>query len=231
MELKPSYPDEPLLGMFVGRTIRQLILFCDLCSFVGVDFGQVGLSSLEGVASSEARSELPLYDRSGSPEQFLAFARKWKANPIGSLAEAAYTYRVLDKAAVTPILEGPSTILDAIAECIAERFIRIELQRQPNSTIESHAVVSLYRASIVHCFQTFNHAVLGLQTSPHNTSGEQAQLPTLEQAHALIHALEANHPLLSEFLGYWYPLGDRQFYFFNSQFDYIADYSEFRRAQ
>jgi len=45
---------------------------------------------------------------------------------------------------------------------------------------------------------------------------------------AVIQMLENQHPLLSEFLGYWCPIGDRQAYFFNSQFDYIADYSEFQ---
>lgn len=199
--------------MFVGRTVRQLILFCGLrpSNVDASDHGRGG------------RDWAVRYNRDRGTEQFLIFAKAWADNPISALAWAAYC----DESASTlthEIARDDYSVLEAICYVVLARFLDTEKERVPIPAATEEAAHRLYGASVAWCFNAFNVDVLRLDPAQNYPA---STLMALEDASALVEDLATDHPLLSELLGYWYPLGDRQRYFFSSVFDYISDYSEF----
>jgi len=212
----PSFPDNPLLGMFVGRTVRQLILFCGLrpSALEVSDHGEGG------------RGRAISFNRDQGTTQFMTFARDWADNPISALAWAAHCDDRAPALARAFAGDGRS-VLDAICHVVLQRFLETERQRAPMPAAMEEAADRLFSASVAQCFNAFNAEILRPSFSQDYPASAIMQP---EDASALIWELATDHPLLSELLGYWYPLGDRQRYFFSSVFDYISDYSEYPTA-
>ncbi|MFG1225270.1 hypothetical protein [Xanthobacter wiegelii] len=145
--------------------------------------------------------------------------QKHPDHPITTLANAGIADSEFMSASV--YLHGRLRVFDAIADYLIWRFLRAEFKGRPDAQLLIEPVRAQLSASLAYCFNAFNRVVLDVVSSADLTSYE---LPGEFVASDLIGKLKPEFPLLSELLGYWFPLGNRQFYFFNSDFDYLSEY-------